>query len=62
MEGRAWDLADWYANAEKAALQLGWKASIALDDGLQATARWVRTSARQTLPSARSYPYATGAA
>lgn len=43
MEGRAWDLADWYANAEKAALQLGWKASIALDDGLQATARWVQT-------------------
>lgn len=43
MEGRAWDLADWYANAEKAEVQLGWKAGIELRDGLLATAQWVQT-------------------
>ncbi|MGT2495249.1 glycosyltransferase [Cupriavidus basilensis] len=49
MEGRSWDLADWYANAEKAHHQLGWKASVALHDGLLATAGWVQTLSQAEL-------------
>lgn len=43
MEGRAWDLADWYAQPAKAETALGWKASISLADGLKQTAKWVAT-------------------
>jgi dolichol-phosphate mannosyltransferase len=42
MEGRSWDLADWYADAAKAERLLGWKALVPLADGLQRTAEWVR--------------------
>ena len=42
MEGRAWDLADWYADPRKAMAQLEWTPHVALRDGLQATAAWVR--------------------
>jgi polyisoprenyl-phosphate glycosyltransferase len=41
MEGRAWDLADWYANPSKAEQMLGWKAGVSLRDGLKQTAGWV---------------------
>jgi dolichol-phosphate mannosyltransferase len=41
MAGRAWDLADWYADARKAETLLGWRAQTSLGDGLQATARWI---------------------
>ncbi len=41
MEGRAWDLAEWYANPRKAIEQLGWKPGISLEEGLRSTARWV---------------------
>ncbi len=43
MEGRAWDLAEWYANPAKAIAQLGWTPVIGLEDGLRKTAEWVRT-------------------
>lgn len=43
MEGRAWDLADWYADPRKAIAQLGWKPAIGLEQGLRSTAEWVRT-------------------
>ena len=43
MEGRAWDLADWYSNPRKAYEKLGWKAEVSLEDGLRRTAQWVRT-------------------
>lgn len=43
MEGRSWDLADWYANPAKAREMLGWQARIALADGLKSTAAWVAT-------------------
>ena len=42
MESRAWDLAEWYSNSEKAKKFLGWAPSYALKDGLIATADWVR--------------------
>jgi len=41
MEGRAWDLAEWYANPLKAQQKLGWSAHIPLEDGLRTTASWV---------------------
>jgi dolichol-phosphate mannosyltransferase len=41
MEGRAWDLAEWYSNPSKANEQLGWKANIGLAEGLRSTADWV---------------------
>ena len=41
MEGRAWDLADWYADPRKAIEQLGWKPLINLEEGLRSMARWV---------------------
>ncbi|KDP87538.1 epimerase [Cupriavidus sp. SK-3] len=49
MEGRSWDLAEWYANAEKANTQLGWQASIQLREGLLATAAWVETLSQAEL-------------
>lgn len=41
MEGRAWDLADWYADPRKARQQLGWQSTVGLEEGLRSTARWV---------------------
>jgi nucleoside-diphosphate-sugar epimerase/glycosyltransferase involved in cell wall biosynthesis len=41
MEGRAWDLAEWYADPRKALEQLGWEPLVKLDDGLRSMARWV---------------------
>lgn len=41
MEGRAWDLPDWYANPARAETALGWKATIDLAQGLKRTSEWV---------------------
>jgi dolichol-phosphate mannosyltransferase len=41
MEGRTWDLEDWYADPRKANEQLGWKPAIPLEQGLQSMAGWV---------------------
>ena len=41
MEGRSWDLADWYANPAKAQQALGWKATTELDEGLRSSALWI---------------------
>ena len=43
MEGRAWDLAEWYADPRKANEQLGWTPEVGLREGLRATADWVQT-------------------
>lgn len=42
MEGRVWDLAEWYANPEKAKTLLGWEPAYNLRSGLLASANWVR--------------------
>jgi nucleoside-diphosphate-sugar epimerase/glycosyltransferase involved in cell wall biosynthesis len=41
MEGRAWDLADWYANPARAKALLGWEPRISLAEGLKTTSDWV---------------------
>jgi dolichol-phosphate mannosyltransferase len=41
MEGRAWDLADWYSNSEKASKVLNWRVETPLADGLRKTSEWV---------------------
>jgi len=41
MEGRAWDLAEWYSDPRKAIEQLGWKPLVKLEDGLRSMALWV---------------------
>lgn len=41
MQGRAWDLAEWYSDPQKAFEQLGWKPCISLADGLHTMSRWV---------------------
>jgi len=43
MDGRAWDLADWYSDPRKAERMIGWRFQIQLEDGLKRTAEWVRT-------------------
>ena len=41
IEGRAWDLPDWYANPEKAKNILGWIPKYNLSAGLKASAEWI---------------------
>jgi dolichol-phosphate mannosyltransferase len=41
MEGRSWDLLDWYSDPRKAERELGWAATTPLVDGLNATSLWV---------------------
>ncbi|MEI6066001.1 MAG: NAD-dependent epimerase/dehydratase family protein [Methylococcaceae bacterium] len=41
MEGRAWDLADWYADPQKAIELLDWKPRVNLEVGLRNMASWV---------------------
>ena len=43
MQGRAWDLEEWYASPAKATSLLGWSATTSLADGLRLTADWVRS-------------------
>ena len=52
MEGRAWDLPDWYADPRKAKALLGWGPEISLEDGLRSTAAWVRNLTEQELANA----------
>ncbi|MES2703045.1 MAG: NAD-dependent epimerase/dehydratase family protein [Bacteroidota bacterium] len=40
MPNRNWDVADWYANSQKAKQLLGWEARISLLDGIRQVASW----------------------
>lgn len=42
MEGRVWDLAEWYSNSEKAKTLLDWEPVYDLRAGLKTSADWVR--------------------
>jgi nucleoside-diphosphate-sugar epimerase/glycosyltransferase involved in cell wall biosynthesis len=42
MEGRAWDLSDWYSNSTKAKDFLSWQAETSLQEGLTKTADWLK--------------------
>jgi polyisoprenyl-phosphate glycosyltransferase len=41
MDGRVWDLPDWYSDPGKARQLLGWSATIGLEEGLRSSAKWV---------------------
>ena len=41
MEGRVWDLSEWYSNPSKAKDLLGWTAKVTLEDGLVRMSKWV---------------------
>src|SRR6185369_422926 len=57
MEGRAWDLPDWYADPAKAIAQLGWKPEIGLEQGLRSTAEWIkRLSANEMAAATKKDP------
>lgn len=43
MEGRAWDLAEWYSDPRKAERMIGWRFQVPLEEGLKRTSEWVRT-------------------
>jgi polyisoprenyl-phosphate glycosyltransferase len=43
MPERRWDVADWYANPEKARRRLGWRAKTAFSQGLAQTVAWYHT-------------------
>ena len=49
MEGRVWDLTDWYSNPQKAKKLLGWEAKISLSDGLISTSKWVESLTKEAL-------------
>lgn len=43
MEGRTWDLSDWYSNSTKAKDLLSWKAETSLQEGLNKTTDWLKS-------------------
>lgn len=43
MPGRDWDVADWFADPEKAKRHLGWQARTSFETGLLRTAEWVHS-------------------
>ncbi len=52
MQGRQWDLADWYASPAKAEAALGWRAETSLADGLKRMASWVTSLDTQAFGAA----------
>jgi nucleoside-diphosphate-sugar epimerase/glycosyltransferase involved in cell wall biosynthesis len=43
MGARRWDLKDWYADASRAKIAIGWEGKTSLEDGLRSTAEWIAT-------------------
>jgi dolichol-phosphate mannosyltransferase len=52
MEGRSWDMPDWYSNPSKAERLLDWKATIALADGLHSMSGWIKSMTDEAFASA----------
>ncbi|KAA3498028.1 NAD-dependent epimerase/dehydratase family protein [Rhizobium rhizogenes] len=51
MEGRSWDLPDWYANPEKAKQVLDWQAKTPLEQGLRNMAVWISSLSQHDIES-----------
>ena len=43
MPNRAWDVSAWYADPRRAQAELGWRATVGLEQGLRSMAQWVRS-------------------
>lgn len=43
MPDRTWDVSDWYANPERAALSLGWRPRTSLREGIDRMVEWYRS-------------------
>jgi dolichol-phosphate mannosyltransferase len=52
MQGRQWDLADWYSSPGKAEARLGWRAETSLPEGLRKTADWIKSLGADAFASA----------
>ena len=50
MQGRAWDLAEWYSDPARAEALVGWKAHTSMKEGLLATADWIRQIQIDSIP------------
>lgn len=51
MEGRSWDLQDWYSNSEKAKQVLDWQATTPLEQGLRNMAVWISSLSQYDIES-----------
>jgi len=51
MEGRAWDMPDWFSNSDKARDALDWQATTPIGDGLQRMAQWMAGLSEKDLHS-----------
>ena len=49
MEGRNWDLKDWYSNSKKAKKEIGWESTVKLEEGLRSVARWIESLSDQDM-------------
>jgi dolichol-phosphate mannosyltransferase len=47
-ETRAWDLERWFANTEKAFMEIGWKYRVALPEGLRMACEWWKEFLKNT--------------
>lgn len=45
MEDRSWDTTTWVGDPSRIAAELGWRATTSLEEGLAATAEWLRSAA-----------------
>jgi polyisoprenyl-phosphate glycosyltransferase len=52
MEGRVWDLPDWYSDPSKALQEIGWSARTTLKDGLVSMSKWVDSLTDRQMASA----------
>ena len=57
MQGRVWDLPNWYANPQKAMAQLGWQPQVGLAEGMRTMSAWVaQLSDGDTISSSKQHP------
>lgn len=51
MQGRSWDMPDWFSNPQKAKIELDWSATTSLFEGLKKTDAWIKSLTDQVFIS-----------